>query len=62
METTSCAIIPATVPDPYEIVALASGGEIDEDLEGSNNDIVELQEVHNVLATKRSDDPVPRVT
>ena len=35
---------------------------IDEDLEGSNNDVVELQEVHKVSTTKRSDDPVARTT
>jgi hypothetical protein len=43
-------------------VVLAYVELIDEDLEGSNNGVVELQEVQNVSATKRSPDPVPRMT
>ena len=43
-------------------MALAFAEVIDEDLEGSNNGVVELQEVHDVSATQRSDDPVPRTT
>jgi hypothetical protein len=43
-------------------VVLAYVELIDEDLEGSNNGVVELQEVQNVSATKRSPDPVPRTT
>ena len=34
----------------------------DEDFEGLNNGVVELQEVHDVSATQRSDDPVSRMT
>jgi hypothetical protein len=41
-------------------VVLAFAEVIDEDLEGSNNGVVESQGVHNVSATHRSDDPVPR--
>ena len=62
METTSCAIIPPTEPYSKESVVLAYAEVIDEDLEGSNNGVVELQEVHNVSKTKRSADPVPRTT
>ena len=62
METTSCAIIPVTeTPDPKESVVLAYAEVIDEDLEGSNNGVVELQEAHNVSKTKRSADPVARM-
>jgi hypothetical protein len=35
---------------------------IDEDFEGANSGVVESQEVHDVSATQRSDDPVSRTT
>ena len=34
----------------------------DEDFEVLKNGVVELQEVHDVSATQRSDDPVSRMT
>ena len=43
-------------------MVLAFAEVIEEDLEGSNNGVVELQEVHDVSATQRSDDAVPRMT
>ena len=35
---------------------------IDEDFEVENNGVVESQEVHDVSAIQRSDDPVSRTT
>jgi hypothetical protein len=35
---------------------------MDEDFEGANNGVVGSQEVHDVSATQRSDDPVSRET
>ena len=43
-------------------MVLAFAEVIDEDPEGSNSGVVELQEVHDVSATQRSDDAVPRMT
>jgi hypothetical protein len=43
-------------------VVLAFVKVIDEDLEGANNGVVGSQEVHDVSATQRSDDPVSRMT
>jgi len=44
------------------MVVMAFAEVIDEDLEGANNGVLGSQEVHDVSAIQRSDDPVSRTT